>query len=231
MLHANGISRPRTVERLVNEKKWRSDFIEGVKVVPWGEEITREEDADQNEKDPSLEMEGVPLEKCEEGPPEQRVQDHQPAIRGLYLRRADFNKHGWTEKCAKCRFMILHPSREGGPIHNDDCKTRIMNKLKETAEGRRRVEQAEQRQTECMARQLHRTSPLDEPSMRKDEIELEKNDRAARLDHDDADGAQWHHEDEMNDDKPEASKANTDGDEAMYDLFVGNAGMLNSSLQ
>ena len=37
VLHANGISRPRTIKRLVNEKKWRADLVEAVTIAPWGE--------------------------------------------------------------------------------------------------------------------------------------------------------------------------------------------------
>ena len=43
VFHAQGISRPRTVKRLVDARKWRSDFVENVKVALWGEEIAREE--------------------------------------------------------------------------------------------------------------------------------------------------------------------------------------------
>ncbi len=133
VLHANDISRPRTVKRLVDEKKWRRDLIESVKVVPWGEDTAKEEDADQAEKSP--EVDGVPLEEREDGPPEQAMRDEHPAIRGLYLRRDDFKRHGWTGGCAKCRFMVLHPSREGGPVHTDACKTRIVNAHRSSPRG------------------------------------------------------------------------------------------------
>ena len=41
VLHAKCISRPRTVKRLVEEKKWRNDLIESVKIVPWGEDVAK----------------------------------------------------------------------------------------------------------------------------------------------------------------------------------------------
>ncbi len=66
VLHANGISRPRTVKRLVDEKKWRSDLVESVKIVPWGEDTAKEEDDDQTEKIPGVEVDGVPLEERED---------------------------------------------------------------------------------------------------------------------------------------------------------------------
>jgi hypothetical protein len=75
-------------------------------------------------------------------------------VKNIYLRRADFTKHGWTEGCAKCRFMILHPSREGGPVHSDKCKERLITALKTTAPGRARVQQAERRLTDKIAKHI-----------------------------------------------------------------------------
>ena len=76
------------------------------------------------------EGEEVPLERPERVIPEQEVQGEDPAVRGIYLRRGDFKQHGWTNGCAKCQFMILHPSREGGPVHTDSCKRRIIEELR-----------------------------------------------------------------------------------------------------
>ena len=139
VLHAHGISRPRTVKRLVDSKKWRTDLVEKVTTMPWGEDHAGEEDGHAQEERPAR-AEEVPLEEKNEDLPEQKVRDD-PAVRGLYLRRADFQRHGWTEGCAKCRFMVFHPSREGGPVHSDRCKSRLIDALKETIEGRTQVQQ------------------------------------------------------------------------------------------
>ena len=96
VLRAHGVSRPRTVKRLVNERKWRSDLVEKVTTLPWGEDVAKEEEGDHAEKNPVPKGESVPLEAQEGGLPEQPVRDQHPEIRGLYLRRGDFTKHGWT---------------------------------------------------------------------------------------------------------------------------------------
>ncbi len=62
VLHAHGVSRPRTVKRLVNEKKWRSDLVEKVTTLPWGEDVAKEEEGDHAEKNPVPKGESVPLE-------------------------------------------------------------------------------------------------------------------------------------------------------------------------
>ena len=122
--------------------------------------------------------------ECQESPlgpdpdvlPEQQVQE--PAVKGIYLRRPDFAKHGWTEGCAKCRFMLLHPNREGGPVHSDACKGRIISALRLTPEGLTRVQHAERRQNEHIAKHIK--------SVKKtagDEKLTEGNSREERLEH------------------------------------------------
>ena len=71
MLHAHGISRPRTVKRLVDSKKWRSDLVEKVSTMPWGEDSAREEEDHDREEAPSPEAEEVPLEERQDKLPEQ----------------------------------------------------------------------------------------------------------------------------------------------------------------
>ena len=110
MVHANGISRPRTVRRLPTENKWRADLIEKATTAPWGEDQAKEED-DHESNEPRPAAESIPLEPGEDILPEQQVIYQYPAVKSIYLRRADFQVHGWTEGCQKCMFMLLHPGR------------------------------------------------------------------------------------------------------------------------
>ncbi len=45
VIHANDISRPRTIKRLVDEKKWRCDLVQKVATTPWGEDVAQVSDA------------------------------------------------------------------------------------------------------------------------------------------------------------------------------------------
>ena len=100
-------------------------------------------------------------------------------------------QHGWTEGCPKCKCMLLHPSKEGGPVHSDHCKSRILQALRATPAGRTRIEHAERRQTESIAQRCRRGTPL-ESDVNKD---LKDNTREERLDHRDGDGPEMFHED------------------------------------
>ncbi len=141
VVHAHGISRPRTVKRLPTQSKWRADLIGKVATAPWGEDLAQEEDDEQPEEE-KTDMPEVALEPDPKSIDEQKVQEEKPAMKGIYFRRADFAKHGWTEGCAKCRFMLLHPGREGGPIHSNQCKERLIQALKATPAGAARVRNA-----------------------------------------------------------------------------------------
>ena len=90
-----------------------------------------EEVEGDQEQEVKPDAEGVPLGEPVEKAPGREEFDH-PAIRGLYLRRGDFKTHGWTEGCPKCRFMLLHPGREGGPVHSNQCKSIIVEALRAT---------------------------------------------------------------------------------------------------
>jgi hypothetical protein len=51
IVHANGISRPRTIRRLPDERKWRGDLIEKATTAPWGEDLARDEDDEVDDED------------------------------------------------------------------------------------------------------------------------------------------------------------------------------------
>ena len=42
-------------------------------------------------------LNGVPLEAREDELPEQRVQEQDSEVRGIYFRRDNFKAHGWTK--------------------------------------------------------------------------------------------------------------------------------------
>ena len=158
----------------------------------------------------------MPLEPQDREVHDTTVSDQDAGVRSVYLRRNDFEKHGWTPGCTKCRFMVLHPRREGGPIHSNKCKSRMKEALQGTAEGRMRIEQAERRQTDYIARGIERSeASMDGGGA----VHSGQNDRESRLDHSVGEGAQMRHEDEMEIDKQQS--AGDSGEAKLYDMFVG----------
>ena len=79
VLHANDISRPITIKRLVDKKKWRGDLIESATVMPWGEELAREDEAEggyQVQDDDAVRLESQQGDQLLE----QRVQEQYPEV-------------------------------------------------------------------------------------------------------------------------------------------------------
>ena len=80
----------------------------------------------------------------QEVPGEPRVLEKETKARDVYLRKSDFEKHGYTTGCPGCLRLRV----DGAPkLHTKACKDRIKEELKKTPEGRGRLEQAYDRQT------------------------------------------------------------------------------------
>ncbi len=114
-------------------------------------------------------------------------------------------------------------------MHNNACKKRLLDALRATPAGRVRVEHAEKRVNNSIAKRLERERPLSDDrrapapgidaELPRDDADLEAvpNDRDARLDHSVGEGAQFQHEDAG---APRNSKQEND-DKQMHDIFMG----------
>ena len=160
--------------------------------------------------------EEVPLEHQDRATHDTKVSEPEASVRGIYLHRNDFEKHGWTPGCAKCRFMVMHPHCEGGPVHSNMCKSRLKTALQGTAGGNMRVEQAEKRLGEHIVRGIERMEAKTDGG---DEARGESNSREERLDQSIGEDARMRHDDEV---EPDAKQDDAgDEDATLYDMFVG----------
>ena len=105
--------------------------------------------------------------------------------------------------------MLLHPGKEGGPVHTDVCKKRLIDALKTTPEGRSRVQQTELRQNTRMAKDIERDHPFEKYAKEREE----------KLDQNEPGNAQLRHEAEADEDEHDDEQP-YDG-EKLYDMFAG----------
>ena len=114
--------------------------------------------------------------------------------------------------------MILHPNRECGPIHSQQCKERLIEELKKTLAGSARVQQAERRQTKYIVRHLDKCDARDDGAARveRDERGDHGNEREDKLDHSEAEWGELKHDD--------AVQGNDMDVEEQYDMFMGPCG-------
>ena len=82
--------------------------------------------------------------------PDAKVDDR-PVVLRMRITPADVHSHGPTHKCSGCRAVALKLRSKG---HTEACRARIMRLIGQTPEGAARVQEAEDKITEELARRL-----------------------------------------------------------------------------
>ena len=67
--------------------------------------------------------------------------DKKEVLRRVYIRQTDLDSHGYTAGCPACDAIRTGYSREG-ILHSESCRSRVVGKLGESEEGRKRLEAA-----------------------------------------------------------------------------------------
>ena len=133
----------RTLERLPLEKRWDYEYVCSVNGTPW-DPVPRSGEPVHVFMDPKF-VEGVP----ENIVPRKTYAG--PVIRRVRLTPHGFQVYGFTPGCPVCNAIRNGTFPRG---HTDQCRDRMESNLCSTSEGRKRVQQAEERMTKIVARQL-----------------------------------------------------------------------------
>ena len=114
-----GVWKTRTMRRRPAEEKWDSENLELVGGVPW-----RTSEADKNADGEALKME-VP-EAVRMAPEEERKEEESEELvvpRNVYLKKADFEMHGYSKDCRGCKSMLRGTAKVQ---HSPECRKRVM---------------------------------------------------------------------------------------------------------
>ena len=84
------------------------------------------------------------------------------APRRVYIRSSDLEKHGYSALCPACALIRMGLPRQG-IAHSEDCRERMVRKLTETEEGRKRVEAAKRKDPPLKFQKVERP---EEPQVR-----------------------------------------------------------------
>jgi hypothetical protein len=110
----------RTVRRVPEEQRWKAEYLEWVEAVPWNHgKGDQEADGDMLEFD----VKNGPGRKLTEEERTQITVNEGPRIvHRAHLRRADFDKHGYTDRCPGCSALLrgLHAQP-----HSQACRDRL----------------------------------------------------------------------------------------------------------
>eukprot|EP00973_Karenia_brevis_P075571 10498545-Karenia_brevis.AAC.1 len=158
---SKGAIRCRAIAPLEKKKKYDKARLEEMKGTPWqpvpgkrsnriptqileGSEEEEQEEQNAEEEDQEFKVQ-VEIEEDEGIPKPKRpeFEDRGDDIRGMYVRREDVNDFGPTPGCNGCRAIVNKWSSHMG--HNNDCRQKMRRRLMEREEGRRRVEEADER--------------------------------------------------------------------------------------
>ena len=142
----HGAVRVRTVRRLPEEDRWDAKFIESIVGTPWAPD-GRGEDKPIGVKIslPEMTKEDERLAKTDIAA--------EPVVRRAYLRRSDFERHGFTDGCQGCRAL---QRGERAVMHWEKCRLRIENLIKNTEAGAARMQRAEYKMNEAIAKEIER---------------------------------------------------------------------------
>ena len=135
---SEGVIKGSSVKRMTQQERWDPSDMEKLRGAPWNLRPRMAGDVD------SLPI-PIELPKVEEGEkllPEPAQRDSAP--RSLYVKRKDVEGH-YTPGCPGCIALQV-----GAPVrsHNSECRTSVEQRLRETEEGKLRVETARKRKAE-----------------------------------------------------------------------------------
>ena len=128
-LPGGGVTSARSIKRLPEDQKWDKNLIEELKGTPWnlsGVENSPKITFGQRGDD----QDDVPL-------PVPREEIHIP--RRVRIGRTDLEQHGFTDSCPGCEASQKNGTPRG---HTERCRNRLMEALRGTDDGRKRINEA-----------------------------------------------------------------------------------------
>ena len=151
-----GVWKTRTMMRRPEEERWHVENLQLVGGVPWR---TSEEDKNADGEALSREVpEAVRME-----PEDEKGEEEELVVpRNIYLKKSDFEQHGYSKDCKGCRAVLRGAARTP---HTAECRKRMMTAMA----GDDRVRRAEERMNEFLEKTLEK-----EDKKRKDQEENQK---------------------------------------------------------
>ena len=140
---AQGIFVVQSIKRKPPAVQWSMDALKEFKGLPWN-----------LKPDAPLAL-PAPADVAPELPdaqgPLRPVPPKEEVWRRMYLRKADFDKHGYTAGCNACDALREGRSR-AGIIHSEHCRKRLIDLLKDTSDGQERLQANADREERFLAR-------------------------------------------------------------------------------
>ena len=141
----SGILVVQSIRRKPADKQFNLEMLKAVKGTPWHPNPEKGPNADADRLPEPIAIE--PVVAPTELPPQPGQTERLPTYRRMYIRQSDLEKFGYTGGCEACAAIREGRERQG-INHNEKCRARIQEALKETSQGQARLERETQRETE-----------------------------------------------------------------------------------
>ena len=141
----SGILVVQSIRRKPADKQFNLEMLKAVKGTPWQPNPEKSPNADADRLPEPIAIE--PVVAPAELPPQPGQAERLPTYRRMYIRQSDLERIGYTGGCEACAAIREGRERQG-INHNEVCRKRVQEALKETSQGQARLERETQRETE-----------------------------------------------------------------------------------
>ena len=141
----DGIFKSRSIRRVPVEDRWHYDLLHSLGGTPWKVNPQAEESDQVIQDDVKILPSATPEVPVE--PPHALFREEAP--RKVYVKTGVLKEIGYTPGCLGCQALQSGRTRVG---HNDQCRKRAVDTMKETILGRERLTAARKREDEFLAR-------------------------------------------------------------------------------
>ncbi len=164
----SGVIRAKAIRRRTKDERWSYDKVMEIKGAPWDPAATRANVDHQTHIHEADSKEDDGREEADAG--------HQ--ARPVYIRKQDIEEFGATPGCAGC---VATAAGKRGVAHTKACRKRIEDCMKSTERGKQRLEEAEKRTNDALARNVEAA----EKKRKQQEEAKDEDHRAKRKKNDD----------------------------------------------
>ena len=132
-----------SIRRKPEDQQWNVELLQSIQGTPWAPNPSTVRGSREALELP--EPLAIPVEQPDVAPEEVQTAPYKSHFKRVYLRQDDFEKFGYSAGCKACAFIRKGLDRQGIP-HDEDCRTRIVQRLQETEYGRKRIEIARKKE-------------------------------------------------------------------------------------
>ena len=134
---SKGVVVVQSIRRKPEDQQWDVELLQSIQGTPWAPNPSTARGAPEALELP--EPLAISVEQPDVAPEDTKTASYKAHFKRVYLRQDDFDRFGYSAGCKACAFIRQGLYRQGIP-HDEDCRTRIVQRLQETEYGRKRIE-------------------------------------------------------------------------------------------